>query len=131
MGNYDEILAGETSDYWYYFTNFKNAERDYKGLELQLKKRLSSNYQFLLVYTLSEAKGSVAGAGQAEGYSYYGDIPETIHNRYGYLPWDDRHYVKLNGSYHLPWGIIMGTGIGWRSGRPYTRIGIDGRKCRL
>ncbi len=124
VGNYDEILAGETNDYWYYFTNFKNAERDYKGLELQLKKRLSSNYQFLLVYTLSEAKGSVAGAGQAEGYSYYGDIPETIHNRYGYLPWDDRHYVKLNGSYHLPWGIVAGTSFGWRSGRPYTRAGL-------
>jgi len=66
----------------------------------------------------------VAGAGLAEGYSYYGDIPETIHNRYGYLPWDDRHFAKMHGSYHLPWGIVAGAAFGWRSGTPYTRRGL-------
>ena len=45
------------------------------------------------------------------------------HNRYGDLLWDDRHFVKLNGSYHLPWGIILGAGFGWRSGRPYLHGG--------
>ncbi len=126
IGNEAAVRAGETSDVWYYVTNIPEAKRTYKGLELQLKKRLSNNYQFLLVYTLSQSKGSIANGQQAEGTTEAFDMTEAGINRYGYLPWDDRHYLKLNGSYHLPWGIIAGAGIGWRSGRPYTRIGIVG-----
>jgi len=126
IGNEAEVRAGDTDDVWYYVTNLSEAKRDYKGLELQLKKRLSNNYQFLLVYTLSAAKTSVANAGQAEGTTEAFDMYEAGFNRYGYAPWDDRHYLKLNGSYHLPWGIIAGAGVGWRSGRPYTRIGQVG-----
>jgi len=122
LANEDAIRSGDETEYVYYITNLKQARRRYMGLELQLKKRLSNNYQFLLVYTLSEAKGSVANSGQAEGLNVYGDFAEVIFNRYGYLPWDDRHYLKLNGSYHAPWGIILGTSMGWRSGRPYNRI---------
>jgi len=126
IGNEDAVRAGDTNDVWYYVTNVQRARRNYKGLELQLKKRLSNNYQFLLVYTLSEARGSVANGNQSEGTTEAFDMYEAGVNRYGYLPWDDRHYLKLNGSYHLPWGVIAGVGIGWRSGRPYTRIGQVG-----
>ncbi len=126
IGNEDEVRAGETNDVWYYVTNLPDAKRKYAGLELQLKKRLSNNYQFLLVYTLSEAKGSVANGLQSEGTTEAFDMYEAGVNRYGYAPWDDTHYFKLNGSYHLPWGLIAGAGFGWRSGRPYTRIGIVG-----
>ena len=125
LANEDEIRSGEDNEYVYYITNVPQARRNYKGLELQLKKRLSNNYQFLLVYTLSEAKGSLANSGQAEGLNVYADFAEVLYNRYGYLPWDDRHYLKLNGSYHLPWGIIAGTSMGWRSGRPYNRISAN------
>ena len=68
----------------------------------------------------------MANGSLPEGYTWYADIAEMYHNRYGYLPWDDRHYVKLNGSYHLPWGVILGAGFGWRSGRPYNRLGQIG-----
>jgi outer membrane receptor for ferrienterochelin and colicin len=122
LANEDALRAGTETVNNYYITNVDQARRNYKGIELQLKKRLSNNYQFLLVYTLSEAKGSLANSGQAEGLNVYADFAEVLYNRYGYLPWDDRHYLKLNGSYHLPWGIILGTGMGWRSGRPYNRI---------
>jgi len=124
IGNEAEVRAGETNEVWYYVTNLDGAKREYKGLELQLKKRLSNNYQFLLVYTLSESKTSVANGNQSEGTTEAFDMTEAGINRYGYAPWDDRHYVKLNGSYHLPWGIVAGAGFIWRSGRPYSRIGI-------
>ncbi len=125
MANEDAIRAGEESEFNYYITNVEQGRRDYRGLEFQLKKRLSNNYQFLLVYTLSEAKGSIANSGQAEGLNVYADFQEVLYNRYGILPWDDTHYLKLNGSYHAPWGIILGTSIGWRSGRPYNRVGAN------
>jgi len=59
---------------------------------------------------------------QAVGLSVYGDIEEMHYNRYGNLPWDDAQYLKLNGSYHLPLGFIVGASFNWRSGRPYNRI---------
>jgi len=122
LSNEDDIRNGVTNELIYNITNVKRARRDYKGIELQLKKRLSNNYQFLLVYTLSQAKGSLANDGQSEGLNVYADFAEVMYNRYGYLPWDDRHYLKLNGSYHLPWGVILGTSFFWRSGRPYERV---------
>ncbi len=125
ISNEAQIRDGSEDTYVYYITNVDQARRNYKGLEFQLKKRLSNNYQFLLVYTLSEAKGSLANSGQSEGLNVYADFAEVLYNRYGYLPWDDRHYLKLNGSYHLPWGIIAGTSMGWRSGRPYNRISAN------
>ncbi len=125
IANEDAIRTGEDTEYVYYITNLDQARRDYRGVELQLKKRLSNNYQFLLVYTLSEAKGSLANSGQSEGLNVYGDFQEVIEKRYGILPWDDTHYLKLNGSYHMPWGIVLGTSIGWRSGRPYNRISAN------
>ncbi len=56
------------------------------------------------------------------GWSEYADFAETKYNRHGELPWDDQHYLKFNGSYHLPLGFIVGGSLNWRSGRPYNQI---------
>ncbi len=121
--NEDEIREGAETEYIYLITNVDSARRDYRGLELSLKKQLSHNYQFLAVCTLSESRGSVAyNDYAAEGLSVYADFEEMKHNRYGKLPWDDQQYLKLNGSYHLPLGFIVGASLNWRSGRPYSRI---------
>ena len=122
--NEDEIRRGEntTANYTYYITNVESARRDYRGLELSVKKRLSNNYQFLAVFTLSESKGSVVYDQYAEGLSVYADFEEMKYNRYGNLPWDDEQYLKLNGSYHLPLGFIVGASLNWHSGRPFNRI---------
>ena len=120
LSNEEEIRQGYSDIYIYHITNVESARRNYRGLELSLKKQLSSNYQLLAVYTLSESKGSVVyNDTYAKGLSTYADIAETTSNRYGNLPWDDEHYFKVNGSYHLPLGFIVGTSLNWRSGRPY------------
>jgi outer membrane receptor for ferrienterochelin and colicin len=109
------------------FTNVQSARRDYRGLELVCEKQLSNNYQFLASATFSRAKGSVVyddfhqGLG-IRGVSVYADFAEMKENRYGSLPWDDAAYLKFAGSYHLPFGFIVGGTINWRSGRPYNRI---------
>jgi len=127
ISNEAEVRSGETDEYWYYITNLPQARRKYRGLEFSLKKRLSNHYQFMVFYTLSKAKGSIANQSQYEGLNYYGDFAETMHNAYGYLPWDDLHYLKFHGAYHLPWGLILGCSGAWRSGRPFNRIGLVSR----
>ena len=122
LSNEDEIRYGYDNQYLYHITNVQSAERKYRGLELSCKKRLSNNYQFFTVLTISQAKGSVSYEDYAEGLDIYADFEEMTYNRYGYLPWDDKQYLKINGSYHLPWGIIVGASLNWRSGRPYNRI---------
>ncbi len=122
LANEDDIRYGDDNQYLYYFTNVQSARRQYRGLELSCKKRLSNNYQFLAVCTLSQAKGSVVYDDFPEGYSIYADFEEMKYNRYGSLPWDDRQYFKINGSYHLPLGFIIGASINYRTGRPYNRI---------
>ena len=125
LGNEDEIRQGDADRYLYYITNVESARRQYRGLELSLKKRLSNNYQFLAVFTLSEAKGSVVNDPYSEGRSLYADFEEMKYNRYGNLPWSDQQYLKINGSYHLPLGFIIGGSLNWRSGRPYSRIDVN------
>ncbi len=122
LANEDGIREGSEDQYLYYFTNVESARRQYRGLELSCRKRLSNNYQFLAVCTLSQAKGSVVYDSYPEGSDIYADFAEMKYNRYGSLPWDDKQYVKINGSYHLPWGFIVGASLNWRSGRPYSLI---------
>ncbi len=122
LANEDEIRDDYSNEYIYRITNVQSARRNYQGLELTCRKRLSNNYQFLVVATISRAKGSVVYGGHSEGLDIYADFEEMKYNRYGSLPWDDQQYLKFNGSYHLPLGFIVGGSLNWRSGRPYSRI---------
>jgi outer membrane receptor protein involved in Fe transport len=125
LANEDELRHGESWESIYLITNVESARRDYRGLELSLEKRLSNNYRFLTVFTLSESKGSVDYRGSSVGVDPYADFAEMKYNRYGNLPWDDEQYLKVNGSYHLPLGLIVGASLNWRSGWPYNRIASD------
>ncbi len=123
IGNEDAIRSGKETVYWYYFTNLPDARRKYRGLELQLRKRLSGNHQFYLAYTLSKAEGSMNDF-MPEAMQPFGDFAELRYfNHYGVVHYDIRHLLKLNGSYHLPWGIIIGAVFNWRTGTPYYRLG--------
>ncbi len=123
IGNEDAIRSGEETTIKYYFTNLPDGKRKYRGLDLQLRKRLSGNSQFYLAYTLSRAEGSM-GDFNHEGTQPFGDFAELRYfNHYGELPWDIRHHVKFNGAYHMPWGIILGAVFRWRTGTPYYRLG--------
>jgi len=123
LANEDDIRNDISDEYLYYITNVPSARRDYRGLELTCEKRLSNNYQFLVAATFSKAKGSVAYDDYSEGLDIYADFAEMKYNRYGSLPWDDKQYLKVAGSYHLPLGFIIGGTLNYRSGRPYNLMG--------
>jgi hypothetical protein len=87
----------------------------YKGIELQLTKRLSRRWQMDASYTYSRATGA------AESFqSTLGDDPSNVQNEFGYLSYDQRHVIKLNGVTFLPGDWQIGGTTAWSSGLPYS-----------
>jgi outer membrane receptor protein involved in Fe transport len=87
----------------------------YKGIELQLTKRLSRRWQMDASYTYSRATGA------AESFqSTLGDDPSNVQNEFGYLSYDQRHVIKLNGVTFVPGDWQIGGTMSWSSGLPYS-----------
>jgi hypothetical protein len=96
----------------------------YHGIELEISKRLSRKWQMDTSYTYSRAKGD------AEDFqSFLGDDPAAVPYEYGYLTFDERHVIRVNGSCFLPGDWTVGTVMEWHSGLPYsvitTRFSLD------
>jgi hypothetical protein len=99
----------------YRLGNFNTSE--YKGVEIQVTKRLSRKWQMDASYTYSRAQGD------AESFlSALGDDPATLAYEYGYLDFDQRHVVRLNGNTFLPGDWIVGGILTWASGLPYSMV---------
>ena len=109
----------------------------YKGLTLTLNKRLSSNYQYLISYTLSKAEDTSTDfqsafitmnnglgrdpnnpTGLPIGFDPLGDKGASTQ--------DQRHRLVVSGLYQFPWQIQFSTIVTAASGRPYTPlVGAD------
>ena len=91
---------------------------DYKGLEVNLIKRLHHNWQFDASYTYSEARGF------AEAFDdfFLGGDTSQVQNTYGFLSFDERHVIKFNAVANFPKEIQFGTRITWESGLPFSLI---------
>ena len=108
------------------YRQFPVATREYKAIEVVLKKRFSNNYQFTLSYTYANAEGNINGLAIEE----YGqvdpnitatfDFPDILHNYYGKLPTSIAHAFKFDGSYAFDFGLNIGLSLRARTGRPYT-----------
>jgi len=95
--------------------NFNTSE--YKGIELVISKRLSRKWQMDASYTYARAQGA------AEDFtSALGDDPATLAYEYGYLNFDQRHVIRLNGSTFLPGDWTVGGVLQWSSGLPYSVV---------
>ncbi|HUD71348.1 MAG TPA: hypothetical protein VMQ62_05240, partial [Dongiaceae bacterium] len=89
----------------------------YHGLELELRKRLSRRWELIGSYTYSRAQGD------AEDFqSRLGNDPSTVAVESGYLDFDQRHVVKLNGLTFLPGDWQLGFATTWSSGLPYSAV---------
>jgi len=112
---------------FFYMRNNPYALRYYYGYILKLESRYKDWFHIKLDYTYSKAYESV-GYTQNAGYDF--DLPIHYINRYGYASLDNRHYVKLNGYFFLPYDFSVGFNAFFRTGRPYTkyvdRWGWDG-----
>jgi outer membrane receptor protein involved in Fe transport len=112
------------------YEKFPRPIRNYTGLTLTLDKRFSENWFLNASYTWSTLQGNYEGgsggyslAGLNPGASSAYDIPEAIinKNRYGWLPQDRRHQVKVQGSYRFNMGLILGANFLYQSGRPLNK----------
>lgn len=106
----------------YRLGNYNSSE--YKGVEIQVTKRLSRKWQMDASYTYSRAQGD------AEDFqSALGDDPATLPYEYGYLNFDQRHVIRFNGTTFLPGDWTLGGVMQWSSGLPYsvttTKFALD------
>ena len=94
-------------------------ELDYTAWELILRKRLHMNWQMMLGYTLSKARG------EAESFDTLSGNDAAVSDlSSGYLDYDRRHVFKCQVVAHLEHGLLAGGSIEWASGLPYTFLGI-------
>jgi hypothetical protein len=108
------------------------AKRDYSALNIAFEKRFSDNWQGGINYTWSRVVGNYGGLSSTEegglnapnagrsfdlwfmGYDLQGKAID------GLLPQDRTHFVKIYGSYTLPFGLTIGLAAFGRSGLPLT-----------
>ena len=123
-GNYD---AGATF--------FNPPTRDYMGVTLTVRKRLSDHFQIFASYTLSTLRGNYTGLYSADNdqvdpnISSQYDLPSLNFNRFGPLPNDHPHQLKLSASYELGGlsralrGLTIGVRYDLQSGSPINYLG--------
>ncbi len=115
-------------------------ERTFKGVQLDVTKRFSNNWQGLASYLYSKLDGNYDGEyapftnvgadpNISAAYDYYdfftnGIDLSRITNK-GPLSNDRRHQLKLSGIYLTPWKLQIGASAYYSSGTPLTRYGFS------
>ena len=112
-------------------TEYDKPKREYKAIELSLEKKFSDHYQFSFSYVWSKLEGNYDGL-YLFGYDQLDpnltalyDFPEFNINSDGYLFQDRRHRFKLYGAYAFDFGLVVGSILNVRSGRPISALGYD------
>jgi hypothetical protein len=122
--NQDPATFGQDQ---FVLTNPPGIDSDYKGIELQLTKRLSDRWQMIAGLTFGRAngfaKGTAAGTGGADngGTGTLFDSPNSLINADGRSFWDRPVIFKLSGTYQAPYDIILAGFFRAQSGQPFPR----------
>ena len=95
--------------------NFNDAR--YQGITLALRRRLARRWEMNASYTYSRALGDAEDLQAREG-----NDPSVIEAEAGYLAYDQRHAVKVNGLAFLPRDYQIGGTLTWGSGLPFSVI---------
>ncbi len=141
IGNPGEGLMSRvfTLDYAQTFPAPK-AKREFKGVQLDVQKRLSKNWQGLASYIYSKLDGNFDGLyapftnvgpdpNITAAYDYFdfftnGSDLSRITNT-GPLSNDRRHQFKVSGIWYSPWRLSLGASAYYRTGTPITRYGYS------
>jgi hypothetical protein len=92
-------------------------EARYRAIEVQARRRLSRRWALDASYVYSRATGD------AEDFqSRTGNDPSTVEAQGGYLDYDQRHVIKVNGVVYLPHDWQFGMSTTWSSGLPYSIV---------
>ena len=115
--------------------------RIYRGIQLDVSKRFSNNWQAMASYIYSKLDGNYDGEYSpftqtalndpniSAAYDYFdfftdGRNLNRITNR-GPLSNDRRNQLKVSGIYVTPFRLQVGLAAYWRSGTPLTRYGFS------
>jgi Carboxypeptidase regulatory-like domain/TonB dependent receptor-like, beta-barrel len=95
----------------------------YNGVLLSLTKRMSNRWQAVASLTLAKVEGLHSGSssGQSSAAGTFGDDPNELINAFGLLGLDRNFMWKLQGSYQMPWDILLSSNWIWQAGRLYAR----------
>jgi hypothetical protein len=91
-------------------------KRDYDGVDLIFRKRYSNNWQGLVSYTWSDAKGNTNSDSNAD---FQGDVlwlDPRAPNAYGRQPGSIEHLFKAAASYRMLEHLELGAVYNWNSG---------------
>jgi hypothetical protein len=111
------------------------AVRDYDGVEVRLRKRLSNRWSADVSYLYSYLRGNWSGlassdeavgglqlnSGRAFNLLYY-SYDAQGNPTYGRLGTDRPHQFKVQGTYDLPWGTMVGVNAIVGSGVPLSTV---------
>ena len=115
-------------------------ERNYDGVDFQLRKRMSNNWTGTISYTFSRLEGNYDGLADPDQQIYpdvnpnlgiYCDYLEGCFAANGQKDWgrlsaDRPHQFKMNGAYSFPWGLTIGAYFQALSGLPITaNLGVN------
>jgi hypothetical protein len=107
-------------------------KRDYNGLDLIFRKRYSDNWQALVSYSYNRARGNTNSDSQADFQGDYLWLDPRSPNAYATQPGTIPHVFKAAGSYHMPFGVLLGANYRWNSGARLSRTYSDfGRNLPL
>ncbi len=114
--------------------------RIFRGLQIDVTKRFSNNWQMMASYLLSKLEGNYDGEyapftnvgadpNISAAYDYFdfftnGTDLSRITNR-GLLSNDRRHQFKVSGVYFTPWKLSIGFSAYYRTGTPLSRMGAS------
>jgi hypothetical protein len=101
-----------------YIDNLPGLETQYDAVEVTYRGQWKG-FHLRASYVWSESEGNVA-YGEWPGISQDYDFPAVSENRWGWLPGDTRHAVKVNGWWALPRGYRIGYSGVYYSGFPWT-----------
>lgn len=105
--------------------NNDGIKRNYKALVLGIDKRYSNNFQLNGSYTWSRAEGNATNDQSFDSFGQYAGVPQVTQNRFGLLPWDVTHAIKLQGFYQIPLksarhALSVGSVFNYASGTPFA-----------
>jgi hypothetical protein len=93
--------------------------RDYKGVDIVLRKRMSEGWQFEGSLVFSRSEGNLGNSfGASYGASVLYDNPNTLINIDGPLDMDTPVQLKLVGTYVAPYDILVSAFYSGYSGFP-------------
>lgn len=109
---------------FYRLNNVPELERNYKGVELVLKKRMSHNWQFMGSLVYSKTTGNIGiGPEFSIPYSDAANSPNYFVNiaRDSILDYDVPLAIKLMGTYRFPFEFYLSFYYTYLRGYPWTR----------